>query len=84
MDTSSQQHKRLHRCAEIRAYYRQETDRQKALIKKATLAQSRLLFIVNALRRLVAEEHFTTLLRAEAIQSMPLPLAERIGMTGGR
>jgi ParB family chromosome partitioning protein len=54
------------------------------LIKKATLAQSRLLFIVNALRRLVADEHFTTLLRAEAIQSMPLPLAERIGMTGGR
>ena len=67
----------------VRAY-RQETDRQKALIKKATLAQSRLLFIVNALRRLVADEHFTTLLRAEAIQSMPLPLAERIGMTGVR
>jgi hypothetical protein len=45
-------------------------------IKKATLAQRRLLFIVSALRRLVAAEHFTILLRVEAIQSMPLPLAE--------
>ncbi len=67
----------------VRAY-RKETDRQKALVKKATLAQSRLLFIVNALRRLLSDEHFATLLRAEAIQSMPLPLAERLGMTGAR
>ena len=67
----------------VRAYQR-ETDRQKALVKKATLAQSRLLFIVNALRRLLSDEHFATLLRAEAIQSMPLPLAERIGMAGKR
>ena len=67
----------------VRAYQR-ETDRQKALVKKATLAQSRLLFIVNALRRLLSDEHFATLLRAEAIQSMPLPLAERLGMAGKR
>jgi len=67
----------------VRAY-RKETDRQKALVKKATLAQGRLLFIVNALRRLLADEHFVTLLRAEAISSMPLPLAERLGMPGAR
>lgn len=67
----------------VRAY-RKETDRQKALVKRANLAQSRLLFIVNALRRLLADQHFVTLLRAEAIQSMPLPLAERLGMTGKR
>jgi ParB family transcriptional regulator, chromosome partitioning protein len=67
----------------VRAF-RKETDRQKALLKKATLAQSRLLFIVNALRRLLTDEHFVTLLRAEAIQSMPLSLAERLGMAGGR
>ena len=42
------------------------------------------IFIVNALRRLLSDEHFATLLRAEAIQSMPLPLAERLGMTGAR
>jgi ParB family chromosome partitioning protein len=67
----------------VRAF-RKETDRQKVLLKKATLAQSRLLFIVNALRRLLTDDHFVTLLRAEAIQSMPLSLAERLGMAGKR
>lgn len=62
----------------VRAYQR-ETERQKVLIKKATLAQSRLLFLVNALRRLMEDDHFNTLLRAEAITSMPRSLAERLG-----
>jgi ParB family transcriptional regulator, chromosome partitioning protein len=66
----------------VRAF-KKETERQKALVRKAALAQSRLIFIVNALRRLLTDEHFVTLLRAEAIQSMPLPLAERMGMVGG-
>jgi ParB family transcriptional regulator, chromosome partitioning protein len=61
----------------VRSYLR-ETERQKTLIKKATLAQSRLLFLVNALRKLVADDHFTTLLRAENLTTMPAPLAERL------
>jgi len=61
----------------VRAF-KKETERQKALVRKAALAQSRLIFIVNALRRLLTDEHFATLLRAEAIQSIPLPLAERM------
>jgi ParB family chromosome partitioning protein len=65
----------------VRAY-RKETDRQRALVKKASLAQSRLLFVVNALRRLLEDEHFVTLLRAEAMQTLPRPLAERIGVPG--
>ena len=63
--------------------YRKETERQKLLVKKATLTQSRLLFVVNALRRLLADEHFVTLLRAEAIQTIPRPLAERMATVGG-
>jgi ParB family chromosome partitioning protein len=66
----------------VRAY-RKETDRQKLLIKKASLAQNRLLFVVNALRQLLDDEHFVTLLRAEAMHTMPRPLAERIGAAGG-
>jgi ParB family chromosome partitioning protein len=66
----------------VRAY-RKETDRQKLLVKKAALAQSRLLFVVNALRRLLDDEHFVTLLRAEAMQTLPKPLAERLGVSGG-
>jgi ParB family chromosome partitioning protein len=60
--------------------YRKETDRQKLLVKKASLAQSRLLFVVNALRRLLDDEHFVTLLRAEAMHTLPRPLAERLGV----
>jgi ParB family chromosome partitioning protein len=65
----------------IRAYQK-ETERQKSLIRKATLTQGRLLFVVNALRRLLNDEHFVTLLRAEAMHTLPGPLAERIGETG--
>jgi ParB family chromosome partitioning protein len=66
----------------VRAY-RKETERQKLLVKKATVSQSRLLFVVNALRRLFADEHFVTLLRAEALLTLPRPLAERIGVARG-
>ncbi|MEQ1756697.1 MAG: plasmid partitioning protein RepB C-terminal domain-containing protein [Vicinamibacterales bacterium] len=62
----------------VRAY-RKETERQKLLVRKAAVSQRRLLFLVNGLRRLLADEHFTTLLRAEGIVSMPRPLAERLG-----
>lgn len=58
--------------------YRKETERQKLLVKKAALTQSRLLFVVNGLRRLLADEHFVTLLRAESMTSIPRPLADRV------
>lgn len=66
----------------VRAY-RKETERQKLLIKKANVSQTRLLFVINALRRLLADEHFVTLLRAEALLTLPRPLAERIGVSRG-
>ncbi|MCK0197357.1 ParB N-terminal domain-containing protein [Ancylobacter sp. 6x-1] len=68
----------LSAAALVRAYQK-ETDRQKYMVRKASLAQGRLLFAVNALKRLLADEHFVTLLRAEAIHTMPRPLAERLG-----
>jgi ParB family chromosome partitioning protein len=64
--------------------YRREIERQMVLVKKAALAQGRMFFLVNALRRLFADDHFTTLLRAEGAQSMPTPLAERLGLLGVR
>lgn len=51
--------------------YRQEADRQKLMIKKAEVTQSRLLFVVEAIRTLRADEHFVTLLRAEGLETMP-------------
>jgi ParB family transcriptional regulator, chromosome partitioning protein len=61
----------------IRAF-RQEADRQRLLVKKAELTRNRLLFIVSALRTLLADEHFVTLLRAEGLDSMPRYLADRV------
>ncbi|MXP26928.1 ParB/RepB/Spo0J family partition protein [Altererythrobacter indicus] len=62
----------------IRSYQR-ETERQKLLIKRASLARSRLLFVTNAMRRLLADDHFVTLMRAEGLTTLPEPLADRIG-----
>jgi len=58
--------------------YRRETERQRALVQKAGLAEERLLFIITALKSLLADENFTTLLRAENLETMPEYLAERI------
>jgi len=67
----------------IRAY-RKEADRQKLVVKKATLAQSRLLFVVNALRNLLNERVFVRLLRSESMHTLPRPLAERVAVSGGQ
>jgi ParB family chromosome partitioning protein len=61
--------------------YRRETERQKALVQKASVAEQRLLFIVTALKTLLEDEDFTTLLRAEDIHTLPEHLAERIRET---
>jgi ParB family chromosome partitioning protein len=58
--------------------YRQEADRQKILIKKAEITQSRLLFVVEALRTLRQDDNFVTLLRAEGLNEMPRDLHERL------
>ena len=58
--------------------YQDEVNRQKLLIKKADVNEQRLLFLISALRRLLADEHFRTLLRAEGYSDMPQPLAERL------
>ena len=63
--------------------YQKEVDRQRQMVKKAEFAQQRLLFVVSALRELLADENFTTLLRAEGLDSLPKYLAERV-WAGGR
>ncbi len=65
----------------VRAY-QQEATRQKLLIKKAELTQSRLMFMREAFRKLCSDEHFMTLLRAEGLETMPHDLAKVV--TDGR
>ena len=61
----------------VRAYEK-EADRQRLMIQKAEVTQNRLLFIVEAMRQLLADENFVTLLRAESLATMPRPLADLI------
>lgn len=58
--------------------FQKETERQKLLVKRAALARGRLLFVSNALKRLLADDHFVALLRAEGFHTLPRALAERI------
>lgn len=58
--------------------YRDEAARQKAVVKQAQLCQRQLLYVVSALKRLLTDENFINLLRAESLDSMPQYLAEKV------
>ncbi|MEW5728404.1 MAG: plasmid partitioning protein RepB C-terminal domain-containing protein [Pseudomonadota bacterium] len=58
--------------------YQTEVRRQQVLVKKAEINDQRLLFVVTALRKLLTDEHFRTLLRAEGVADMPKVLADRL------
>jgi ParB family transcriptional regulator, chromosome partitioning protein len=64
--------------------YEKEVDRKKMILKKADLTQKRLMFVTSALRQLLGNEHFVTLLRAERLDVMPRYLAERVWPEGVR
>lgn len=58
--------------------YQREAEKQRLLVKKSDFTQTRLLFIVEALKDLLADEGFLNLLRAEGLETMPRALAKRI------
>jgi ParB family chromosome partitioning protein len=58
--------------------YQEDVDRKRILIRKAEGARNRLMFVTEALRSLLADENFLTLLRAEGLETMPSNLAGRI------
>jgi len=58
--------------------YRRESQKQRLMVKKARICEAKLLFAITALRRLMADEHYMTLLRAEDLPSMPKDIWERV------
>jgi len=66
----------------IMRQYRQETRKQRALINKAKLCETRLLFVVSALRQLLQDEDLVTFLRAEGLNTLPAHLAEQMQAEG--
>lgn len=61
--------------------YCKESDRLKAHIKKARICDAKLSFFVEAFRRLLADQSFVTLLRAEGLGTLPKDLADRVENT---
>jgi ParB family chromosome partitioning protein len=62
--------------------YQREVERQRLMIKKAEVVQQRLLFIIGALRQMLADENFVNLLRAEGLDTLPKYLSERVWGSG--
>ena len=63
---------------DMRRVYEKEVKKQQLLARKAEFTQGRLLFVVEALRELLAVKPFVDLLRAEGIESLPKSLEERM------
>ncbi|MBL8575002.1 MAG: ParB N-terminal domain-containing protein [Hyphomicrobiaceae bacterium] len=63
---------------ELMQIYQREAEKQRLLVKKSDFTQTRLLFIVEALKELLGDESFVNLLRAEGLASMPKALSMRI------
>jgi ParB family chromosome partitioning protein len=59
--------------------FQNETLKQKMIIQKAKIWETRLLFAVSALKQLFQDDHFVTLLRAESLDTLPQYLAEQLG-----
>jgi len=60
--------------------YRRESQRQKLMVKKARICDAKLVFIVTAFQRLLADENFVTLLRAEGLSTMPKYLWDKVAV----
>ncbi len=63
---------------ELLRVYQREADKQRLLATQSGFTQARLLFIIEAMKDLLADEGFITLLRAEGLAAMPQALATRI------
>jgi ParB family chromosome partitioning protein len=58
--------------------YRDDIDKKRRLVRKAETTRDRLIFVTEGLRKLFADDHFVTLMRAENIDSLPRALADRL------
>jgi ParB family chromosome partitioning protein len=73
-DTSS----RRMTAADLMQVYQREAEKQRLLVKKSDFTQTRLLFVVEALKDLLVNDGFINLLRAEGLATMPRALEARV------
>ncbi len=70
-DAGPRERKKLTSAESLVNAYKRESQRQKLMVKKARLCDARLVFIVTAFDKLMADENFVTLLKAESLFTMP-------------
>lgn len=58
--------------------YRQDVDRKRVLIRKSNSTKARLIFILEALRKLLVEPEFLAILEDEKLDTLPKNLALRL------
>jgi ParB family transcriptional regulator, chromosome partitioning protein len=58
--------------------YRKETARQRLLIQKAKLCETKLLFSISAIKQLFQDDGFVSILKAESLDTLPSFLSEQI------
>lgn len=69
---------------ELMRLYQREAEKQQLIVKRSDFTRSRLLFVVEALRDLLGQDGFATLLRAENLNTMPAWLDEKVALAGVR
>lgn len=67
---------------DVMKVYQNEADRKRLLSRKADITNRHLLFVLEALKRLLQEDHFTTLLRAEGLNTLPKPISDLMNERG--
>ena len=58
--------------------YERHVQRQKTLLRRASVISHRLALLTSTLKRLRSDEHFVTLLRAESLEKLPEALSKRL------
>jgi ParB family transcriptional regulator, chromosome partitioning protein len=71
--------KRLTSAESLVHAYRRQSQKQKLLIRKARICEAKLVFIVKAFDKLLGDENFLNLLRAESLFTMPKYLWDKLG-----
>lgn len=63
--------------------FQEDVDRKRVLIRRAETAKARLIFITEALRKLLSDRQFSNLLGEEGLISFPDALASKLEQRGG-
>ncbi len=63
--------------------YKKETSKQKLLVQKAKVCETRLLFVCSALKQLFADQALVSMLQAAGLDSLPECLAVQVGRKVG-